>query len=601
MEPKVDFRDSNKAEGETKDIEKIENEKKKKLGGIKTLPFILATEVCDRFATVGFHANMITYLTKQLNMPLVKASNTITNLDGTASLTPLIGALIADSFAGRFWTIAVGSLIYELGLITITTTALIKSLHPPPCPTLVNCQEASTFQVGILYLSLLLISLGLGGIRPCVVTFAADQLEMDKSSIASRTWNFFNWYYFSMGIARLAALSIVVYVQDNVGWGWGLGIPTIALALSFVAFVSGSPLYRKMQAGGSPIVRLSQVIVSAVRKRKAQVPEDSSLLYQNEQLDAVISVHGKLLHTNQFKWIDKAAVVEEGKATDSNPPNLWKLATVHRVEELKSFIRFLPIWAAGILFVTANSHNSSFVIQQARTMDCHLSPTFQIPPASLSIFSNLTLVTGLILYERMLVPFARRFTRNPSGISCLQRMGIGLMVNIFQTIISALTEMKRKRVAAKYNLLDDPKAIIPISVFWLVPQFFLHGIAEVFTTVGQTEFLYDQSPESMRSIGIGLYWMANSLGNYLGTLLVSLVHKYSSNQTNNWLPDRNLNRGKLDYYYWLVTCIQVLNILYYVICSWFYTSKRLEEAKEEDTQVAKEDIKNGEVQLAAIS
>ncbi|KAF2308196.1 hypothetical protein GH714_036658 [Hevea brasiliensis] len=312
MEPKVDFRDRNKAEGETKDIEKIENEKKKKLGGIKTLPFILATEVCDRFATVGFHANMITYLTKQLNMPLVKASNTITNLDGTASLTPLIGALIADSFAGRFWTIAVGSLIYELGLITITTTALIKSLHPPPCPTLVNCQEASTFQVGILYLSLLLISLGLGGIRPCVVTFAADQLEMDKSSIASRTWNFFNWYYFSMGIARLAALSIVVYVQDNVGWGWGLGIPTIALALSFVAFVSGSPLYRKMQAGGSPIVRLSQVIVSAVRKRKAQVPEDSSLLYQNEQLDAVISVHGKLLHTNQFN-----KRLEEAKEEDT--------------------------------------------------------------------------------------------------------------------------------------------------------------------------------------------------------------------------------------------------------------------------------------------
>jgi dipeptide/tripeptide permease len=61
---------------------------------------------------------MITYLTQELNMPLVQASNTLTNFGGTASFTPLIGALIADSFAGRFWTIMAGSIIYEIVYIT---------------------------------------------------------------------------------------------------------------------------------------------------------------------------------------------------------------------------------------------------------------------------------------------------------------------------------------------------------------------------------------------------------------------------------------------------------------------------------------------------
>ena len=70
--------------------------------------------MCDRFAGVGFHANMITYLTQQLNMPLVQASNTLTNFGGTASFTPLLGALIADSFAGQFWTITFGSIFYQL-------------------------------------------------------------------------------------------------------------------------------------------------------------------------------------------------------------------------------------------------------------------------------------------------------------------------------------------------------------------------------------------------------------------------------------------------------------------------------------------------------
>jgi len=73
-----------------------------------------ANEVCDRFASAGFHSNLISYLTQELNMPLVAASNTLTNFGGTSSFTPLIGALFADSFAGRFWTITAGCLIYEL-------------------------------------------------------------------------------------------------------------------------------------------------------------------------------------------------------------------------------------------------------------------------------------------------------------------------------------------------------------------------------------------------------------------------------------------------------------------------------------------------------
>ncbi|XP_020539965.2 protein NRT1/ PTR FAMILY 3.1 [Jatropha curcas] len=537
---------------------------------------------------------MITYLTQQLNLPLVKASNTLTNFSGTASFTPLIGALIADSFAGRFLTIIIGSIIYELGMISITISAALPSLRPPPCPTQQNCKEAPSSQLWVLYTSLILTSLGTGGIRPCVVTFAADQIDMTKSSVNSRRWNFFNWYYFSMGMATLIALTIVVYIQDNVGWVWGLGIPTVAMALSIVAFVVGYPLYIKLKPGGSPLVRLAQVIVAAAKKRKIPVPDDPRLLYQNGELDAAISTDGRLLHTNQFKWFDKAAIVtKDDEQTASKTLNLWRLATVHRVEELKSIIRMLPIWASGILLVTSSSHLQSFVIQQARTMDRHLSRSFEIPPASLSIFSILTMLTGLVFYERVFVSFARRFTGNPSGISCLQRMGIGFFVNIIATIVSALVESKRKAVAAHHNLLDNAKAIIPISVFWLVPQFCLHGVAEVFMSVGHLEFLYGQAPESMRSTAAALYWIAIAMGNYIGTLIVSLVHRYTG-QENNWLPDRNLNRGRLDYYYWLVTGIQVVNLVYYVICAWLYTYKPLEEAKEEEKRLNDE---NGDKEM----
>ncbi|KAJ6700180.1 OLIGOPEPTIDE TRANSPORTER-RELATED [Salix purpurea] len=73
-------------EEEEEEEEEGEDGERRKLGGIKTMPFILSNEICDKFAAAGFHANMITYLTQQLNLPLVKASNTLTNFGGLSSL-----------------------------------------------------------------------------------------------------------------------------------------------------------------------------------------------------------------------------------------------------------------------------------------------------------------------------------------------------------------------------------------------------------------------------------------------------------------------------------------------------------------------------------
>ncbi|GKA80493.1 NRT1/ PTR family 3.1-like protein [Tanacetum coccineum] len=74
---------------------------------------------------------------------------------------------------------------------------------------------------------------------------------------------------------------------------------------------------------------------------------------------------------------------------------------------------------------------------------------------------------------------------------------------------------------------------------------------------------YDQAPESMRSTATALFWMAIAAGNYGSTLLVTMVHKMSTGQDgSNWLPDDNLNKGKLEYFYWLLTLLQVVNLVY---------------------------------------
>ncbi|KAL2905072.1 Protein NRT1/ PTR FAMILY 3.1 [Bienertia sinuspersici] len=543
--------------------------KQRSQGGLVTMPFIFANEVCEKLAVVGFQTNMINYLTKQLNMPLTKAANTLTNFGGTASLTPLLGAFLADSYAGKFWTITIASIIYQLGMISLTISAIVPKLRPAAG------EEASGGQLAILYISIYLAALGSGGIRPCVVAFGAEQFDETDPNHKNSTWKYFNWYYFAMGASMLVAVTVVVYIQDYVGWGLGLGIPTLLMVLSIISFGFGYRLYRHLDPSGSPFTRLIQVCVAAYKKRKLPMVNDPCLLYENQELDAPISYAGKLIHTKQMRFLDKAAIVSE----EDNPkaPNLWKLNTVHRVEELKSIIRMAPIWGAGIILITAYAQQSTFSLQQANTIDRNLTKSFQIPAGSMSVFTISSMLTTIALYDRVLIPLTRRITGLDRGISFIHRMGIGFVISIVATFVAGFIEIKRKRVAMDHGLLNDPHSTIPMSFLWLVPQYSLHGMAEAFMSIGHLEFFYDQAPESMKSTAMALFWTAIAMGNYFSTFLVSLVHKVSAtNHASNWLPDDNLNKGRLEYFYWLITFLQLLNFLYYLVCAKFYTYKPIQ-------------------------
>lgn len=269
------------------------------------------------------------------------------------------------------------------------------------------------------------------------------------------------------------------------------------------------------------------------------------------------------------RFLDKAAIVtvkDDIKATQK--PNLWRLNTVHRVEELKSIMRMLPIWAAGIIFFAASAQQRTFSLQQANAMDRRLTKSFQIPSASMFLFTVISMLTTIAFYDRVFVPFASKFTGLSQGITFWHRMGMGFFISIFATLVAGFIEVKRKKHAAN---LAKSTTLPLISVFWLVPQYSLHGISEAFMAIGHLDFLYDQAPESMRSTAMALFWTSNSAGDYASTLLVSLVTKFS-----HWLPGKNLNNGKLEYFYWLITCLQVLNFVYYFLCAKFFTSKSLQ-------------------------
>lgn len=251
----------------------------------------------------------------------------------------------------------------------------------------------------------------------------------------------------------------------------------------------------------------------------------------------------------------------------------WRLCTVTQVEELKTILRLLPVWATGIVFSAVYSQMGNLFLAQATFMNTNMGPKFQIPAASLSIFDTLSVIFWVPVYDKMLVPLARKFTGHKNGLTQLQRIGIGLGISILSMVYAAILEIVRLKIARRHHLYgkDD---IAPISVFWQVPPYFIIGCAEVFTNIGSLEFFYEQAPDSMRSLCVALSLTTSALGSYLSSLLVLIVTKTTAKNGNpGWIPD-NLNVGHLDYFFWLLSALSVVNLGAYIVVANMYTYKK---------------------------
>ncbi|WJX42213.1 hypothetical protein P8452_29470 [Trifolium repens] len=478
---------------------------KRTTGGWKAAPYIIMNEVIERMAFFAILLNMGNYLTTQMHQTIPDANTHVTDWIGAAYVFTLLVAFLADAYLGRFNTIVVFSAIYAVGMVLLTVSASFQTLHPQPG------EEASTYQISLLYGALGLIALGTGGIKPCVSSFGADQFDEGDEKEVQKKYAFFNWFFFAINMGSLIGITLLVYIQEKAGWSVGFGIPTVTTILSIIVLVAGVPYYRFQKPMGSPFTRFLQVIIASVKKHRRGVSVDNETpLYEVETAYSDVIGARKFRHTRQYRFFDKAAVITEKDTIN----NRWCVCTVTQVEEFKSFIKVLPVWASTIAIYVSAAQATTYFLSQAKLMNRKLGNHFEIPPGSVAVFAS---ITGLILvpfYEKIIIPFLRKFTGHHRGITSLQRMGVGLFISIIAMASAALVEKTRRKYYPETNSM---------GVFWLLPQFFLIGAAEVFTYVGQLEFFYDEATDGTKSISSSLFLSEVGIGSWLSTALVKVV------------------------------------------------------------------------------
>ncbi|KAJ1438979.1 Proton-dependent oligopeptide transporter family [Sesbania bispinosa] len=507
--------------------------------GWKVMPFIIGNETFEKLGAIGTLANLLVYLTTVFNLKNITATNIINIFSGSTNFATLLGAFFSDTYFGRYKTLGFCTVTSFLGLLVIQLTAVFKNLHPPHCgKESSTCKGPTVGQMAFLLAGFGLLLVGAAGVRPCNLAFGADQFNPNTDSGKKGNQQF-----------------------------------------SSIVFFMGAKVYVKVQPSGSPITSIVQVIVVAFKKRRLKLPSEHHLLSLFDYVSPKC-INTKLPYTYQFRVLDKAAIMTpqdkikpDGSATDP-----WNLCSIQQVEEVKCLVRVLPIWFSAVLYHIVIVQMHTILVFQALQSDRRIGHSnFKIPGASYYVFLMLTMTLWLPIYDRILVPFLRRFTGREGGITILQRMGIGIFLSILTMLVSAVVEGHRRNLALTKPIGIQPRkgAISSMSGLWLIPQLTLAGLAETFTAVGQIELYYKQFPENMRSIAGSLFYCGMAGSSYLSTFFISIVHNVTDKSaTGNWLPE-DLNKGRLDYFYYMIATLEVMNLGYFILCSRWYRYKKL--------------------------
>lgn len=196
------------------------------------VPYIVGNEAAERFSYYGMRGILVVFLTEYLHLMSDQVLPEMSEAEARAHyhtfsslvyLFPIVGALLADALTGKYVLILWLSVVYCLGHLAL---AFVGSPGMSP--------------ENYMWLGLILIAVGSGGIKPCVSAHVGDQFGKKNEHLMSKV---FQWFYFSINLGSTASFILIPILLKWYGPHVAFGIPGVLMAVATVVFWMGRNVF----------------------------------------------------------------------------------------------------------------------------------------------------------------------------------------------------------------------------------------------------------------------------------------------------------------------------------------------------------------------
>ena len=415
------------------------------------IPFIIGNEVAERFSFYGMRSVLLAYMTLYLTQPNgelavfgAKSAEAWVHLFvGSAYFFPIIGGLVADAFWGKYKTIIILSICYCAG-------------HA--CLAFMGVWGDTKLW---LFLGLLLIAIGSGGIKPCVSSHVGDQFCDKNKHLITKV---FGWFYFSINLGAFISGLLTPFfleakrVEGSLGewlypyFSWIVGPKEM-----------GEVIFGHHYAFGLPgaLMGIATVIFWLGRNNYTHIPPRGISWFRDTFSQENVRVLLRLSIIFSFVILFWALFDQIG--------TLWQV-------QARNLDRIIPEWIPWVGGMEMLASQVS------------------------AVWNPLFILLLIPCFSSIVYPFCGKyFTITPLG---KMRLGLWVMGGSFALV---------SWVQMKIDVGLNP------SVLWQVLACFILTVSEILVSITCLEFAYTQAPRSLKSVVMALFLLTVSLGNYLAS------------------------------------------------------------------------------------
>ncbi len=512
----------------------------KETGWPRGIPYIIGNEACERFSYYGMRSILQVYLTflySQVALegitPEQQATSTVHLFYAGVYAFPMIGALIADRFLGKYRVILWLSLVYCAGhgFLAVFEDSL-----------------------GGVLAGLMMIAIGSGGIKSCVSAHVGDQFGAGNWSKLPRVYQIF---YFSVNFGSFFASLLIPYTKETLGVEYAFGIPGILMFIATIFFWLGRNTFVHVPAkpGGrlGLLDAVSSTLIFMALGCFSFFGDDTStwvkLIVPIAFLGSGLLLFGirqEIARDDGFLAVLLLAVrrgLRGARDTLGSEP----------VEGFVAVLKILSVFVFISMFWALFDQHSTTWIRQAELMDRQ----FLIFGWEFEVLPSQTLAWNP-LFVMILIPFTGFFLyplldRCGFAMTPLRRISLGMYVGFVSFVVVAMLQDRIEDAATAAALDPSSPAAQPVHLAWqIIPQLLI-TLSEVMISITGLEFAYSQAPKRMKSTIMGFWLLTIALGN----IFVSLLTKF--------LPEMTLARN-----FWLFTWLMLGAAVLVTIRSAFY-------------------------------